>query len=32
MFLNEEEQCSRLYEAAEKKDLTLIDMEFIRFI
>lgn len=27
MFLNEEEQCSRLRTAAEKKDLTLIDYE-----
>lgn len=27
MFLNKEEQCSRLRAAAEKKDLTLIDYE-----
>ena len=27
MFLNEEEQCSRLRAAADKKDMTLIDYE-----
>lgn len=27
MFLNEEEQCSRLLAAADKKDMTLIDYE-----